>query len=125
MGILDNSAVTGTFKGQLILWRGNRTTQIIEAHKGPVMAIHTRKKEFGIITAGKDGMIIFWDGSMKQKQKISLASYPDLCLNSLKITAICENNEGTQFAVGTRGGDIVEFIGNKPKYIIIIIRGNQ
>lgn len=115
MGILDNSAVTGTFKGQLILWRGNRTTQIFEAHKGPVMAIHTRKHEFGIITAGKDGMIMFWDGGMKLRKTISLTSYPQLALNSLKITAICESKDGSRFAIGTRGGDIVEFINNKPK----------
>jgi hypothetical protein len=39
----------------------------VEAHKGPVMAIHTRKSEIGIITGGKDGMICFWDGNLKEK----------------------------------------------------------
>jgi WD40 repeat protein len=67
VGVLDNSVVTGTFKGQLILWRGNRTTQTFDAHKGPVMAIHTRKKEIGIITGGKDATVVFWDGSLKMR----------------------------------------------------------
>jgi hypothetical protein len=42
------------------------------------MAIHTRKKEIGIITGGKDGFIVFWDGSLKIKQKLLLSNFPDL-----------------------------------------------
>lgn len=65
LGIVDNSVVTGTFKGSLIMWRGNRTTSRVDAHKGPVTAIHTRKREVGIITGGKDGYILFWDSTLK------------------------------------------------------------
>lgn len=43
IGLLDNSVVTGTFKGQLILWRGSRSSQAVDAHKGPVQAIHSMK----------------------------------------------------------------------------------
>ena len=75
IGLLDNSIVTGTFKGSLILWRGNRTTNHVEAHKGPILAIHTRKCEIGVITGGKDGYICFWDANLKEKQKKCLADF--------------------------------------------------
>lgn len=70
IGTVDTSIVTGTYKGQLLVWRGNRVTQSIEAHKGPVLCMHSKKNEPGLITGGKDGVVIQWDAQMKQKSKI-------------------------------------------------------
>ena len=107
--------MTGTFKGSLILWRGNRTTNHVEAHKGPVLSIHTRKKEIGVITGGKDGYIYFWDANLKERSRIFLGDL-DISISNYKITAICENSNGNLLAIGTRGAEIIEIMNGKPRY---------
>jgi hypothetical protein len=44
-----------------------------------------------------------------------LADFVDLQISNSKITAICENFTGSAFAIGTRGGDIIEFTNEKPR----------
>jgi WD40 repeat protein len=111
---MDNSIVTGTFKGSLILWRGNRTTNHVEAHRGAVLAIHTRKKEIGVITGGKDGYILYWDANLKEKMRTFLGDL-DITVSSLRVTAICESANGNMLAIGTRGAEIIELISGKPR----------
>ena len=43
-----------------MVWKGSRATHSIEAHKGAVTSIFTRKCELGVITAGNDGAYIVW-----------------------------------------------------------------
>jgi hypothetical protein len=79
------------------------------------MSIHTRRCEVGVITGGKDGVILFWDANLKQKNKIILSELVDVKISNYKITAICESNNGVGLAIGTRGGDIIEIINSKAK----------
>ena len=43
IGMVETNVVTGTFRGQLLVWRGNRATSSIEAHRGAVLALHSKK----------------------------------------------------------------------------------
>lgn len=36
------------------------------------MSMHSRKHEPGLLTGGKDGVVIIWDGNLKIKNKISI-----------------------------------------------------
>lgn len=43
VGIVDNTVVTGMFKGNLYLWKSSKFHSAIPAHNGPVTAIHSRE----------------------------------------------------------------------------------
>jgi len=56
----------------------------VEAHKGAVLALHTREGDGGLISGGKDGFVIFWDTNVKQKDKI-IVSNLNLKIMNLKV----------------------------------------
>ncbi len=96
------------FKGQIFSWKGNRLTNPIPAHNGPVTTICQRKatNQKGVITGGKDGTIIIWDQNLKQLQKYDLK---DLRLYLTKVIAVAENDKGC-VALGTRSSEIAEIL---------------
>ena len=81
--------------------------------------MHSRKAEPGVITGGKDGTLVVWDGNMKVKNKIIISEL-NLKMFNLKVVTVTENVAGTVTVVGTRGGDIVEIYKNK-----ILARGHS
>ena len=119
IGFIDQTVITGSFNGPLFVWKGRTLSQTIPAHSGSVNAIWTRKTSKGIITGGNDGAIFIWDHNIKKIQTLDLKSS---VINSLipKVRSICENSKGN-FLIGTRGGEIVEFVNNTPK---VLMRGH-
>ena len=56
-----------------MVWKSNRATTAVDAHKSAVVAIHTkRNQEGGVVSGSKDGIIIVWDINMKPKEKINV-----------------------------------------------------
>jgi len=121
IGFMDQSVITGTFSGSLFVWKGKpgSIANTIQAHTGNINAIWTRKTQQGIITGGNDGLIIVWDQSIKKVAQLDL-KMP--AINSMlpKVRSVCEGPNGN-ILVGTRGGEIVEFVGNTPK---VLMRGH-
>lgn len=109
---IGSTLVTGTFSGQLLLWKGKSISKRVEAHKEACNAIWTRTAETGFITGGNDGLVIIWNGSFEQVNTLNIK---DTSINSYipKVRSVCENAAGTKILVGTRGGEIIEFTGKK------------
>jgi WD40 repeat protein len=116
---INNTLVTGTFKGELLVWNGTAYTKSIKAHQGTVNAIYLRDNNTGFITGGNDGSILIFDQNYKITNKLSIntAEIKSLCP---KVRAICENSNGN-ILVGTRASEIIEFIDEKP---VIHLRGH-
>jgi microtubule-associated protein-like 6 len=68
----------------------------------------------GIITGGRDGVILVWDNMMKQIQKHDLREFR---FYSPRVVAICEDKNG-KIAIGTRSSEIAEIIVSKHKTVI-------
>ena len=62
---VGTTLVTGTFKGQLLVWKGKKYIKEVKAHRGGVNAIWPRPNLAGIITGSSDGTIKVW-GPMSQ-----------------------------------------------------------
>ena len=118
IGFLEGNIVTGTFSGNLFVWKGKSLTSTVAAHTGSVNAIWSRKTQKGLLTGGNDGLICIWDVNLKKMQTIDIKIKEIKSLNP-KVRALCESANG--ILVGTRGGEIVEFIDNKPK---VVMRGH-
>lgn len=88
--MIDNNLVTGMFKGSLYLWKNSKFHSAVQAHTGPVTAIHSREGDKkGIITAGRDGFIFIWDAQLKILQKVDVKN---LKLYSSRIVAVAEDD---------------------------------
>ena len=109
---IGKTLVTGTFSGQLLLWKGRSISKRLEAHSKACNAIWNRSAEKGFITGGNDGLVIVWNGSFEQVNTLNIK---DPSINSYipKVRSVCENEAGTKILVGTRGGEIIEFTGKK------------
>ncbi|CAK72848.1 unnamed protein product (macronuclear) [Paramecium tetraurelia] len=114
IGLCDNNVITGTYKGQLIIWKNNRATSSVDAHKSAVLSIHTRtNQEGGIVSGSKDGTIVVWDVNMKARERIDVQNL------KLKIFNI---KKASHLIFGTRGSEIVEVQGQKSK---VLMRGHS
>lgn len=109
---VGSTLVTGVFSGDLLLWKGRSISKKMEAHKGACNSIYGRTAEKGFITGGNDGLVIIWNDSFEQVNKLNIK---DTSINSYipKVRSVCENKSGTKILVGTRGGEIIEFTGKK------------
>ena len=109
IGFIDQTVITGTFKGSLFMWKGKSLSNVVEAHTGAVNAIWTRKKPKGIITGGNDGLIFLWDHNMKKIHTFDFKN-AEMTIN-YKVRSICEypSENPKQILIGTRGGEIIEF----------------
>ena len=118
ISFIESNIVTGMFKGELFVWKGNRPYNAVKAHNGPVNAICMRKSAKGIITGGNDGVVIIWENNLKIQSRINLIDPMLKCLNP-KVRALNELNGC--IIVGTRSSEIIEFVNNKPN---VLMRGH-
>lgn len=119
ISFIEANVVTGMFKGELFVWKGNRPYNAVKAHNGPVNAICTRKSAKGLITGGNDGVVIIWESNLKKLSQLNLIDPALKCFNP-KIRALSELNG--IILVGTRSSEIIEFsLNSKPN---VIMRGH-
>jgi microtubule-associated protein-like 6 len=122
IGFIETNVITGTFKGQLLVWKGKSLANTVQGHTAACTSIYTRKNEKnkGLITGGADGLIIIWDTGYKKVGQFDIKTAPLVMSMNPKIRAVCEDSKGT-IAVGTRGGEIIEFSNNQAK---VVMRGH-
>ncbi|KRX05725.1 WD40-repeat-containing domain [Pseudocohnilembus persalinus] len=121
IGTVETTTVTGMFSGQLLIWNKNKLKQSVIAHQGPVTAMHTRKgQQKGLITAGRDGVILFWDHSIKQipTMKIDVKEFRFWSNRIVALSEYIGSNGAIKLAIGSRSGEIAERVNEKPKVLV-------
>lgn len=116
---INNTLVCGSFKGNLLTFVGASFSKSIKAHTSCVNCIKPRENNTGFITGGNDGQICIFDNKFVITRKISIND-PKIASLSPKVRSLCEDENGT-LLVGTRGGDIIEIVGQTPE---VILRGH-
>jgi len=113
----NGTLVTGTFNGQLFLWKENTLSNVINAHKGSVNCIWPREGNKGFITGGNDGIVMIWNNQFKKESEINIAGNKVYNCLQPKVRSICENSEGSML-IGTRSGEIIEYKADKSKVVM-------
>lgn len=108
---VDDVLFTGTHLGPITQWAGHVVAWSTKAHRGLVYAMAARKTKKGIITGGKDGLIMVWgfaDGKLTLERSFNLRS-PEVKSMHPSVKSVCEHPKTGHVLVGTRGGEIIEF----------------
>lgn len=106
------SPVIGCLDGSLYLFSGYQLSRVVHAHVGPVTALYSAPE--GLVSGGKDGMVLWWNTSLKP-----IGSGMDLsqdCFDcssaKVRIASVCFAHDGIgngkKTLVGTRSGEIFE-----------------
>ncbi|EGD80929.1 hypothetical protein PTSG_01512 [Salpingoeca rosetta] len=100
---------TGSSSGIVCIWSENTLERTVQAHKGPLFAIHALEQAF--LTGGKDGMIRIWGPDFKRalhEFSISQDRVTNDCLLTVDKPAIraLEAENGLIFA-GTSNGEVL------------------
>lgn len=93
--------VTGTTKGNIVVWNETEVLKKIPAHKSQVWVLMTKGN--GLVSGGQDGILIVWSNEFKQLSSIDISKFASL---DPGIRAIDVNAEGA-YAIGTKGAEIV------------------
>ena len=107
--------ITGTSKGNLIVWNTGNVEKRITAHKGQVWILMA--KENGVISGGEDGKLIAWTNEFKQLSSIDLAKVTRL---NPGVRALDVNNSGV-YVIGTKASEIIRIYQKKST---VLIRGH-
>jgi len=105
---LDNAFVTGSFSGELLVWKEEALASTYLAHKGLVNAIWVRDNKKGLITGGNDGIVILWDTLLRKESIINIVDNKVLNCLLPKIRSVCESLDGS-VVIGVRSGEIIEY----------------
>ncbi|EGR31702.1 hypothetical protein IMG5_103460 [Ichthyophthirius multifiliis] len=116
ISFIETSVITGMFKGQLLVWKNSKLSAQHPAHSGPVMSMYTRDQNSGIITGGKDGIVIVWDNSLKKLNRIDLK---ETKVYLSKITAVAEDYKMENLIIGTRSSEIIEVLKKTQTKVIM------
>ena len=110
--VCGNTVFTGGYSGDIITWNGRNLKARSKAHAGRVNCMYAKGNL--LASGGHDGKVIVHQvngTALQAKQTLDLTSPAILSANP-KATSVCigANNN---VLVGTRGGEIVEFVGDK------------
>ncbi len=101
------TCVTGSSKGNLVIWAGRSAGKRLPAHKGQVWAIMAKGN--GLISGGQDGMLVIWDQNFKQVSTIDLSKHTRM---DPGIRALDLSKDGA-YLIGTRGAEIIRIHNQK------------
>jgi microtubule-associated protein-like 6 len=116
---INNTLVTGSFKGDLLLFNGPAFTKQVKAHTSCVNCLELRPNNTGFLSGGNDGMVLVWDNKMAITHKLSILG-TDIKSLCPKVRSVCED-ENNNYLIGSRGGEIIEFVDNSPN---VLMRGH-
>jgi len=103
----NGKCITGALNGMVYVWSGTQCVKTVKAHSGVVSTISAIPG--GVITGGKDNVVIFWTEEFKEIRRLQVAACPK---------ASDQNGKGN-FVVGLRDGSIVEFVNaSQPKLVM-------
>lgn len=118
IAFIESNIVTGSYRGDLQVWKGGVLSDPIEAHKSALNSIVVKRDGKGFITGGNDGLVKIWDNSFKVIETIDLKDPKLQCdLMDYKVRALSEDY-GNSLIIGTRGGEILEYAQKKMTYLV-------
>jgi len=93
--------ITGTTKGNIIVWNETEILKKIPAHKTQVWALMAKGN--GLVSGGQDGILIVWSNEFKQLSSIDMSKFIS---SDPGIRAIDVSAEGA-YVIGTKGAEII------------------
>lgn len=108
----------GTYSGQVLSSKMGSKSLRKDAHNAPCAAMHLRKGDSGFISAGFDGMILFWDSLFTRGTTVALHTELKQHLVSYKIQSIYEDKSSGDLIVGNYSGDILEKSGSNWRVVV-------
>ena len=114
---IGTALVTGSFNGQLLVWRGRKLEQVLKAHTGCVNCIWPLGKGAGFLTGGNDGLIITWNADLTIASKINVATDCGIKPILPRVRSVCEDPKKS-ILLGTRSGEIIEVRKSGPRVLL-------
>lgn len=93
--------VTGTSRGNIMVWNETEVQKKISAHQSQVWVLMAKGN--GLVSGGQDGILIVWSNEFKQLSSIDMGNFTSL---DPGIRAVDVSDEGA-YVIGTRGAEIV------------------
>ena len=112
---MNKICVTGTTRGNLILWSGRNSGKRVPAHAGMIWALLAKNNM--LYSGGQDGILCSWTQAMEKAVIIDLnmEKYMNPGIRAIDL------NNGNIFLVGTKGAEILQVHKDQGK---IIMRGH-
>ncbi|KAJ0405579.1 hypothetical protein P43SY_009628 [Pythium insidiosum] len=110
--IFGNDLVTGAASGELYVWTGDEVSRVVKAHDGEssiVSAVAASTENGGglLVSGGKDGKIILWNGSFQSMKTFDVGALCSSCLRPAVCSATMSGDTKT-LLIGTASSDILE-----------------
>lgn len=112
----SKTCVTGSSKGNLIVWSGRNAGKRIPAHKSQVWTLLAKGNS--LVSGGQDGVVITWDQNFKQLAQVDLAKITKF---DPGIRAMDINSLGV-YVFGTKGAEIIKLNKTTPQ---VVMRGHS
>ena len=97
----------GTSDGNLYILKDNALEKALQAHDGPVNAMHVSKSGAQLVTGGRDGAIRIWNKKHDCIKELFLQKIASKS-QSFRIKGIAFHNDEGTVVVGTQGAEILE-----------------
>lgn len=119
--------VSGGSTGFVYIWNNENLKGTVQAHQGPVFAIHALEK--GYVSGGKDGTVCLWDESMSRclksyklnKASLAPGQTKEVLVHDLPPIRAVTLGQG-KILVGTKNGEICEIDKSGP--ITSLVQGH-
>ncbi|GMH62047.1 hypothetical protein TrLO_g8072 [Triparma laevis f. longispina] len=102
---LGPDCVSGQADGSMYLWKGRNASVVKKNHTGAVQSIRPCKD--GLVSGGKDGLVIVWSGSLTVLSEIDLSKV-DPAAMPIKVDVRSVSSMEDKILVGTASSDIIE-----------------
>ena len=110
IALLRADIFIGALDGNILNFKGTNLFRGIEAHEGPVYSLVAKPNDEGLISGGRDGIVIEWNCEMEKIRTIDLKASPDLLKPS--INAIAYDYRNKTISIGTKGCNILQIDKN-------------
>jgi WD40 repeat protein/Ca2+-binding EF-hand superfamily protein len=104
IAINGTDPIVGTIDGRLLVFKGTHLFSSIQAHKGPVNSIVSRKGDKGVVSAATS-KIIFWSDNLEKEHEVDIGNAPFVW--NPKIRAVTFTPDEKHIYVSTRSGNVL------------------
>eukprot|EP00794_Sanderia_malayensis_P020047 gene20047-22014_t len=115
---------SGAANGHVYIWEKEVLSTTIQAHTGPVFALHCLEK--GFVSGGKDGVVALWDESFTRCLKTYAITKANLQAGSVLVSDSPSIRAVTlgqgKILVGTRNSEVLEIDKTGP--VTVLIQGH-
>jgi len=119
--------ISGAASGLIYIWNDEILKSTVQAHQGPVFAIHALEK--GYVSGGKDGIVCLWDENLSRclkSYKLNQASLApgqakEVLLQDMPAIRAVTLGQG-KILIGTKNGEIFEIDKSGP--VTSLIQGH-